>query len=75
MAGTRRVLRWLLYKPETYWQVWLIDAGGSGLVMFIVWAAFGKPLIGLLVAVIALIARGSVQSYRLDRRRNSRLGP
>jgi hypothetical protein len=75
MTGTRRVLRWLLHKPETYWQVWLIDAAGSGLVMFIVWAAFGKPLIGLLTAVIALIARGSVQSYRLDRRRNSRLGP
>jgi len=75
MTGTRRVLQWPLHKPENYWQVWLIDAVGSGLVMFIVWAAFGKPLIGLLAAVIALIARGSVQSYRLDRRRNSRLGP
>jgi hypothetical protein len=75
MTDVRRVLRWLLHKPETYWQVWLIDAAGFGLVWLIIWAAFGKPLIGLLIAVIAVIARGSVQSYRLDRRRNSRLGP
>jgi len=45
------------------------------LVWFIVWAAFGKPIIGLVTAVIALIVRGSVQSYRLDQRRNSRPGP
>jgi hypothetical protein len=75
MAVTRRVLRWLLYKPETYWQVWLIDAAGFGLVWLLIWVAFGKPVVGLVSAVIALILRGSVQSYRLDRRRNSRLGP
>ena len=33
--------------------------------MLFIWAAFGKPLIGVLIAVIALIARSSVQSYRL----------
>lgn len=75
MRGARRALRWLLRKPDTYWEIWLIDAAGSGLVLFIIWAAFGKPLIGLVTAVIGLIVRGSVQSYRLDRRKNSRLGP
>jgi hypothetical protein len=70
MMGVRRVLRW---KPENYWQVWLIDAAGFGLILLIIGAALGKPLVGLVTAAIASIARGAIQSYRLDRRRDAAL--
>lgn len=40
------VMRALRCKPKNYWQVWLIDAARSSLVLLIIWSAFGKPLAG-----------------------------
>jgi hypothetical protein len=64
----RRVLRW---KPENYWQVWLIHAAGCGLVSFVFLAVFGNPIVGLGAGVLVLVTEGLIESYRLDRRRDA----
>ena len=68
MIDVRRVLRW---KSGSYWQVWLIDAACCGLVVFVIVAFFESLIVGLVAGVLVLIARGAVQSYRLDRRRDA----
>jgi hypothetical protein len=71
MRFMRRVLRW---RATNYWQVWLVDAAGYGLAVFVVWAILGHPLAGLVPAVIGLITRGAIQTYRLDRRMDRAAG-
>jgi hypothetical protein len=68
MIDVRRALRW---KPGSYRQVWLIDAASCGLVVFVIVALFESLIVGLVAGVLVLIARGAVQSYRLDRRRDA----
>jgi hypothetical protein len=57
-----RAFRW---QPVNLIQVWLM-ATAAGLIIFAAdWAAFGKPLDGLIFAVIFAGMFGAAQTYRL----------
>jgi hypothetical protein len=61
----RLVARAFWWQPGNLIQVWLM-ATATGLIIFAVdWAAFGRPLLGLIFAVIFTGMFGAVQTYRL----------
>ena len=68
LAALKTVLRW---NPESYRQVWLILAIPLGLVCLAVFFALGRPLLGLVLGGIITLMHGTIQSHRLDKRRDA----